>query len=323
LLTDDITTKPGFSIDELIEEYGTDVDEATATLWLSTRNEDNRNLKPKKLAGYVRDMASDHWYTDGAPIRFGRDGRLYDGQHRLEALRRASRARVAQGGQPLVIRFLVVNDLEEDARIGIDTGAVRTFNDQAVIASGLLYARNVVPIGNRVYNWLEAQNPVPLSGNRFNPTESEFKDFYLKHMASLNQAAYWGGHLMQRIKLPTVAGGFAHFLIHEAAQAHLDETGVDVAQLFFSQLSTGAELVEGHPAKTLRETVARRRANREGLNTDIGLALTLRAWNAYTEERLYRMAVLPEGKTVTNSNLALPEAPQPGWTGEVYRSLHQ
>lgn len=317
----------GTPIDEMYDRYGVDVDYDLATLWLDEDiNKHNRKFKKLRLDRYADDMYNDRWYRNGAAICFGRDGEgnivMDDGQHRLEALRIAARRREATGRPKLVIRFLVYGELSRNARLVIDNNAPRTYADAGVIGQSIPYAKSVVPIGKRVYNWLEGQNPVPSGNNRLIPSEPVFNEFYLKHVSALNQAAYWGGHLNQRIKTPVISGGFAHYLIHEVSDPHYDETDVDVAQAFFQAVATGAELIEGHPAKALRDTVVNRRATRT-LNSEIALALYLRAWNAFAQERLYRAAVLPEGMTVTSGNLALPVPPNPDWTGSVYRSLHQ
>jgi hypothetical protein len=308
----------GISIAELLERDGVDVNRDIAQAWLNTYNKQNRDLKPARLARYTRDMANDRWLPEGEPIRFDEDGRLADGQHRLEALIRASIQREQRGvsGPEWSLKFLVLTDLPRETRLVSGTGAPKTLQDAALISGNVRYANNVVPIGNRVYNWLKAQNPVPTGGNRITLTELEFADFYAEHMGEINRAAYWGGHLKQRIKLPALAGGFAYFLIYEASEEHHARTDVDVPALFFSALATGAELIERHPAKTLRETIATRRDNGT-LKTDIALALTLRAWNAFAEERLYGSAILPAA-SVTSANLVLPKAPNRNWSGAIY-----
>jgi hypothetical protein len=308
----------GISIAELLERDGVFVDRAKAQAWLKTYNKQNRDLKPGRLARYTRDMTNDMWLPEGEPIRFDEDGRLADGQHRLEALIRASIQREQRGlsGEEWGLKFLVLTDLPRETRLVSGTGAPKSLLDAALIADGTKYASNVVPIGNRVYNWLHGQNPVPTSSNRITLTELEFAEFYAKHTGEINRSAYWGGHLKQRLKVSALAMGFGHYLITEAAAEHTERTDVDVPSLFFHSLSTGAELIERHPAKTLRETYATRRDNHT-LTTEIALALLLRAWNAFAEERLYGSAVLPAA-SVTSANLALPKAPNRNWTGTIY-----
>lgn len=310
----------GVSIEELIERDGTDINRDMAKQLLATCNKDNRHIKPRKLAAYTRDMANDRWLKDGAPLRFGRDGRLYDGQHRLAALINASILREERGlsGADWSIRFLIFSDLDEEARLVIDTGAPKTVRDAALINEGVTYAQHVVAIGNRIYNWVNAKNPVPNTRTRVTPTALEFAAFYRNFAAEVNQAAYWGGHLLHRVKCPAVAGGLAHFLIYEAQDDFHEETGIDAAAEFFAGFSTGEMLVKGHPVKTLRETITARR-DRHELNTDIALALTLRAWNAFAEERMIGSLQLPPNRTVTNATLDMARAPRSGWTGDVYK----
>lgn len=53
---------------------------------LSTCNFDNRKLDLNKCAEYARDMIAGEWAENGEPIKFARNFRLMDGQHRLKAV---------------------------------------------------------------------------------------------------------------------------------------------------------------------------------------------------------------------------------------------
>jgi hypothetical protein len=95
-----------------------DVDPATAERWLG-RNLGNRNLRRGKVLQYARDMRAGNWQTSGQAIQFDWNGRLIDGQHRLEA--------VIESG--VTIRVFVVRGLDPKAREVIDTGAKRSPGD--------------------------------------------------------------------------------------------------------------------------------------------------------------------------------------------------
>lgn len=89
-----------------------------AEKWLG-HNVGNRNLRRQKVQQYARDMREGNWHTSGQAVQFDWNGRLVDGQHRLEA--------VIESG--ITIEVLVVKGLDPRAREVIDTGAKRTASD--------------------------------------------------------------------------------------------------------------------------------------------------------------------------------------------------
>jgi len=90
----------------------------TAAKWLG-QNIGNRNLRRQKVLQYARDMRESNWQLSGQAIQFDWDGRLIDGQHRLEA--------VIESG--VTIQALVVKGLDPRSREVIDTGAKRSASD--------------------------------------------------------------------------------------------------------------------------------------------------------------------------------------------------
>lgn len=57
---------------------------------LSATNQNNRPISPSKVITYSKDMQTKNWSLTGETIKFGDDGLLKDGQHRLEACVRAN-----------------------------------------------------------------------------------------------------------------------------------------------------------------------------------------------------------------------------------------
>ncbi|MDP2620568.1 MAG: hypothetical protein Q8P46_10395, partial [Hyphomicrobiales bacterium] len=53
--------------------------------WLEKTNRKNRPLSELKWTAYAVDMLEGRWQYNGDAIRFGSDGVLLDGQHRLMA----------------------------------------------------------------------------------------------------------------------------------------------------------------------------------------------------------------------------------------------
>jgi len=89
-----------------------------ATEYLAT-NEENRHLRKRAVDMYMRNMEQGEWKVTGETIKFDKNGRLIDGQHRLHAIIRA-------GAE---IPTLVIRGLEPDVQGVIDTNIHRTAGD--------------------------------------------------------------------------------------------------------------------------------------------------------------------------------------------------
>lgn len=87
------------------------------------RNMVNRHLNKDRVAQYALDMATGKWELNGEAIRFNKDGRLIDGQHRLSAIVKSGTS----------IRMVVMRDIENSVTI-YDRGRNRSITDQFQIA---------------------------------------------------------------------------------------------------------------------------------------------------------------------------------------------
>lgn len=84
-----------------------------------SKNTVNRSLSDSKVRSYAIDMASDKWELNGEAIRFNKDGKLVDGQHRLAAIVKSGRS----------IRMVVMTDIDNDVSV-YDRGRSRSITDQ-------------------------------------------------------------------------------------------------------------------------------------------------------------------------------------------------
>tara|TARA_R110000803_G_C11913691_1_gene313542 strand:- start:47 stop:916 length:870 start_codon:yes stop_codon:yes gene_type:complete len=67
-----------------------EINPEVAKFALSATNKKNRPVSPAKVIDYSKDMVAKNWSVNGETIKFGLDGLLKDGQHRLEACVRAN-----------------------------------------------------------------------------------------------------------------------------------------------------------------------------------------------------------------------------------------
>lgn len=102
-----------------------------AAKWKETTCDVNRKLSKVFAKKYAQDMAEGKWRENGVPIIFGKNGKLLDGQHRLEALCISGKT----------IRFMVVRGVDEKARHTLDNGKRRNSYDQLLVA-GLKASRD-------------------------------------------------------------------------------------------------------------------------------------------------------------------------------------
>jgi len=87
-------------------------------MWLDTQA-NNRNLSPKTVTAYARDMKKGAWRFDGTPIRFNRSGNLIDGQHRLSAIIESGKT------QKMVVMWNLANETQDV----MDSGRSRNIGD--------------------------------------------------------------------------------------------------------------------------------------------------------------------------------------------------
>lgn len=101
---------------------------ALATEWLSENiNSANRTLKKSHVEDLARAMRNSTWRETGDTVKFGADGILYDGQHRLAAI-------ILSGKSQYLI---IAKNLQPEARANIDTGTSRrSVGDAITITRG-------------------------------------------------------------------------------------------------------------------------------------------------------------------------------------------
>ena len=86
-----------------------------ARQWLELSIDNNRNILQSNLKKIAHDMATGKWREGtGEAIKFNKDGKMMDGQHRLRALINTNKT----------FDFLVVREIANDNINAIDTGII-------------------------------------------------------------------------------------------------------------------------------------------------------------------------------------------------------
>ena len=162
------------------------------------RNARNRNLNPKLVGLYSRDMRNGDWRFVGDPIRIATDGTLLDGQHRLRA--------ICDSGTTQ--RFAVITGLEKKDQDVMDRGRKRTVGDILHIHGESNH--NVLAASLR-YVWAMEQNTG--FGNELSnkpPTSSQLLSVLERH-PSIRQSVQPGVTAHRCIKIPPSILVFRHY----------------------------------------------------------------------------------------------------------------
>lgn len=129
-------------------------------------NVDNRNLRPRTVQRYARDMAGGSWQLTHEAIGIDAEGNLVDGQHRLRA--------VIEADTP--VWMTVAYYVPMEARRVIDDGARRNAADTANFANAIGF--RVTHKHTSVARRLLLSYELGLGGN---PSRSEIAGFIKRH----------------------------------------------------------------------------------------------------------------------------------------------
>lgn len=245
-----------------------------ARQWLSESiNANNRTLKKTQVATLVSEIRRGAWRANGDPIRFGPDGILYDGQHRLAAIVAAN----------VPLWCLIERGLPPEARLVIDAITLkRTAADAIEISKG-----GVSVAGS----WRKHTAIITVivrlhENNNRRVTPSELLEWYEKFQKGIDWAARLPGG-RTGLAFSPAAAGLALAYCKEPAAVHE----------FAERAQYGDGLERGSPILVFREAVlARDRRSLPSLYQREFALKTLRAVQAYIQgESLTQLKVTDSG----------------------------
>jgi hypothetical protein len=241
------------------------IDPALADSLLADRGP-NRTVSSIVISKYARDIEAGRWKLNGQTIKLSASGRLLDGQHRLEAAKKAKKAFPA----------IIVEGLPDEIISSLDIGRRRAMSDVLrergethtiilasalrwlwMIRSGVVLAANSSPSTGELLEILESTPGIRIS---------------LKHVSSIREIMGSG--------------------IAAALHCIFSEKDADRADTFFARLIDGVNLSEHSPVRHLRERLIRTRAShRVRLAEAERVALSIKAWNAYRSDRPLQLLI--------------------------------
>lgn len=256
---------------ELISEVVT-LTPAMAELILSTCNKGNRTLRPKRVAAYADAIRDGRWKLSSQGISLSRDGRLNNGQHRLNA--------IIEAGRP--VQMMVVFGEDRAVFDVIDNGAIRGGSDTLHVA-GYKNTKTLAAAA-RLY--------VIVTGDQPNGNPSLANDQIKAVIEDHPRLEDWStsGHRVgAKLKCSTAATTTAFYLIGEQSEYNRR------LEFFIDRLLDGASLRRGDPILTLRDGLTRRELEvaRDGTGKNVHVcAAIILAWNRWVRGRTASMSKL-------------------------------
>lgn len=231
--------------------------------WLE-RNTHNRPWTEERTSLLARDMEEGRFRFNGDSIRFSYEGVLLDGQHRLRAAVKAN----------FTLDTNVCFGLPPDTQETMDDPMIRSSAHQLALA-GIPNASQSAAIAALILthqrSGVARQNDM---GSR--PTKRQVGEFVMVDFnnGGAIQVAINQGRKLSKIGVTCGTAGFCYYLFATRS--------MELADRFFNELASGAELSEGNPAYLLRERLIANKATSKVKMTKIYLlALFFKAWNAY------------------------------------------
>ncbi|MCK1445410.1 hypothetical protein IVB43_23785 [Bradyrhizobium sp. 48] len=247
---------------------------AMAANWLKN-NVHNRRPAQSTIEEYARAMQEGRWRLNGETVKISSLGRLMDGQHRLMACVKADCA----------FKSWVVLGVDDDTFDTVDIGRKRTAGD----ILGIDHCKNAVAVAAAI-RWISLFRSGFFNMANIKMPADEVRLFLAAEPGVEHSVA--SALSASKILAPGLCGSL-HYLF--AAKDR------EAADLFFTDLATGSNLVPGDPVLVLREKLMRDRMSKSKLAQNEIASICIRAWN-HRRQRNTGTAILkgatlgPDGK---------------------------
>lgn len=225
---------------------------AMAANWLKS-NANNRAPSQGVIDEYARAMQEGRWRLNGETIKIASGGRLMDGQHRLMGCVKADCS----------FQTYVVMGVDSDTFDTVDIGKKRTAGDILGIES----CKNSVAVAAAI-RWIALFRSGMFNMANIKMPADEVRLFLASEPAV--EASVANALAARNILAPGLCGAL-HYLFSVK-----DREGAD---LFFTDLATGSNLVPGDPVLVLREKLIRDRMSKSKLPASELACVCIRAWN--------------------------------------------
>jgi hypothetical protein len=246
-------------------------------------NENNRRLNMISVRKFAEDMQNGHWQQNGETIKFDREGRLIDGQHRLHAIIMAN----------VSVELLVVSNLEPIAQQTIDIGQLRSTGQIAA----LLGVKNATEKAALAASLIKYQKYPDFVWSASMPvSKTEIVNFILDNEQGLFEALGCAYQAKAAIRMPRTPYGVLAF---NARATH----GEDQWQTYHDRVIDGVGLQSSDPRLVLRNYMMRRESPHTSWTTQQQIGVVIKSWNMWRLNRpvkqlFFRQNELPLPKVI-------------------------
>lgn len=244
---------------------------SVASEWLK-QNTKNRPLRQGAVADLARAIERGEWQVTHQGIGFDEEGVLVDGQHRLAAIVKAN----------IPVRMMVTWGVPPDAFTVMDTGRKRNMGDVLALNNEANSTHLAAALRGL---YLYQQNPDALWSGQSSMVSHDQLFMTLEKNPRLRDSVNHGMALSRSMKITITAGSLGHYLtVTTRPDVNQDD--------WLSGLITGANLSEGDPRLTLRNTMlnlASGKTHRRREDSREHLLYYLKAWNAWLEGRKIKL----------------------------------
>jgi hypothetical protein len=234
-----------------------------AEQWLETHNTRNRNMSETHWMQLAIDMIEGRWRYNGDAIRFGSNGVLLDGQHRLKACVEAK----------MPVETDVIFGLDPEVMSTIDHPKVRTAADIAHL-NGVENAVKACALAHLLL--IHRKHGIErMASSSCHPTKTQVTALVSadpRIPVVAGRTGNWGRHLAA----PRIIA-FCYYLFSEQDGR--------LADRFFSEFTDGANLSKDNPVYRLRERLVGNSLAKAKLPPVEVISLFFKAWIAYREGR--------------------------------------
>lgn len=226
-------------------------------------NQNNRKLNKRLVAEYAQQIKSGEWLQNGESIKFSEEGKLLDGQHRLQA--------IILSETPCEV--LVIRGLKPESFKTIDTGKRRNRSDVLYMAgyqnvNALAGALRIVGIFEETRN----RNIYPgiFKGRRMTNTRILELASTKKGMQTAVDSLYGEYSYVNRLLGPSASAALFYVLSKKDKK---------LAKEFFSALATGINLSEDSVMRSCRERLIKNLTDARKFDLGDRIVLVIRTWN--------------------------------------------
>lgn len=230
-------------------------------------NENNRRLKPVRVAKHVQTLDAGLWLLTNDAIALDRNGVVSNGQHRLGACVESGRT----------IEVFLYSGGDPKIRGVIDTGAKRSLADALMMSGQRSYTHGIAAAASLHYRYTNRQLSLQAKGHslRDRPSHDIMLQYIEQHPEIVESAPEgMSTYLLMRAFHASSATTFI------AITRKIDEAA---STEFIEKLKSGEGLTQGDPVLALRRAYERAYVNASTIygqrRSEWSLAVALKTWN--------------------------------------------